>query len=64
MENKSKLVMYLLWAFLGFFGAHRFYLGDTKKAVLMICFGWATLFIWPVVDVFFLNKAFNEKAGE
>ena len=26
-ESRSALVAYLLWFFLGFFGAHRFYLG-------------------------------------
>lgn len=31
-DRKSQLVAYLLWFFLGFFGAHRFYLGHTLRA--------------------------------
>jgi TM2 domain-containing membrane protein YozV len=35
-DRKSQLVAYLLWFFLGFFGAHRFYLGHTLSAVVML----------------------------
>ncbi|MGB6408256.1 MAG: TM2 domain-containing protein [Planococcus donghaensis] len=66
MEAKSKkpLIAYLLWFFLGSFGGHRFYLGNTVMGVCMLLFGWMTLFIWPLVDVFFIGgriRAVNEQ---
>ncbi|EIM05271.1 hypothetical protein A1A1_17120 [Planococcus antarcticus DSM 14505] len=66
MEAKAKkpLIAYLLWFFLGTLGAHRFYLGNTTLAVCMLLFGWLTLFIWPLVDVFFIGgriRAINEQ---
>jgi TM2 domain-containing membrane protein YozV len=35
-EGRSALVAYLLWFFLGFFGAHRFYLGRWASGLLML----------------------------
>jgi TM2 domain-containing membrane protein YozV len=35
-HKKSALVAYLLWWFLGYFGAHRFYLGATVSGVIML----------------------------
>lgn len=35
-NKKSLLVAYLLWWFLGWFGAHRFYLKRTASAVVML----------------------------
>ncbi|MFT3689278.1 TM2 domain-containing protein [Paenirhodobacter sp.] len=35
-EKKSALVAYLLWFFLGFFGAHRFYLGRWVSGLVML----------------------------
>lgn len=63
-QQKSKGVAYALWAFLGYFGAHRFYSGDTGYAVCMLLFGWLTLFIWPVFDVFFIGKAIEKRNEE
>lgn len=34
--KKSAGIAYLLWFFLGFFGAHRFYLGRTWTAMLIL----------------------------
>jgi len=34
--KKSLIVAYLLWWFLGAFGAHRFYLGRTGSALAML----------------------------
>ncbi|WP_420342733.1 TM2 domain-containing protein [Paenirhodobacter sp.] len=35
-ERRSALVAYLLWFFLGFFGAHRFYLGRWFSGLVML----------------------------
>ncbi|MGD9918911.1 MAG: TM2 domain-containing protein [Paenirhodobacter sp.] len=35
-ETPSALVAYLLWFFLGFFGAHRFYLGRWVSGLMML----------------------------
>lgn len=36
MEQKSKLVAGLLGIFLGAYGIHNFYLGNTKKGIIQI----------------------------
>lgn len=63
-NKKSTGVAYLLWFFLGGFGAHRFYLGATGTAVaqlLLLLLGWLPLFlgwvllgIWLFVDLFLI----------
>lgn len=52
-KKKDKLIAFLLWFFLSPFAAQRFYIGDTGRAIFMILFGWATLMIWPLVDIIF-----------
>jgi len=59
-EGKSKLVAGLLAIFLGAFGVHNFYLGNTKKAIiqLVICLAGSLLFgigalameIWGIIE--------------
>lgn len=63
-QQKSMLVAFLLWIFLGAFGAQRFYLGYTGYAVCLILFGWLTLGIWPLVDAFFIPKNVNKHNEE
>lgn len=68
-NKKSALIAYLLWFFLGGFGAHRFYLGSIGSAVailLLWLLGWATVWfvvgwfvlvavaIWLIVDAFLI----------
>lgn len=68
-EAKSAAVAYLLWIFLGGFGAHRFYLGRTGSGIAMIALlviGLATagaivggllivaLGVWLLVDLFLI----------
>ena len=63
-NRKSTGVSYLLWFFLGSFGAHRFYLGQTGTAVvqlLLLLLGWLPLFVgwiilgvWLFVDLFLI----------
>lgn len=54
MPNQKDVgVAYLLWFFLGLFGAHQFYLGKTGRAVsyLLTC-GWVG--VGPLIDLFTL----------
>jgi len=63
-HRKSTGVAYLLWFFLGGFGAHRFYLGQlgtgaTQLALLLLGWiplfaGWVVLAIWWFVDAFLI----------
>lgn len=68
-DKKSTLVAYLLWFFLGFFGAHRFYMGRPGSAVAQLALaliGLVTAFIgvglvlllvwgvWVLVDAFLI----------
>ncbi len=65
-DSNRLLVTILLWFFLGHFGAHRFYLGHTNTAVLMLVLnliGWLTacflvgyifllgVAVWWIVDL-------------
>ncbi len=50
VSEKSRLVAFLLCTFLGVIGVHRFYVGKVTSGVMQILFGWATFFIWPLVD--------------
>ncbi|GGK30062.1 hypothetical protein GCM10010965_23620 [Caldalkalibacillus thermarum] len=71
-KKKSKVVMWLLWFFLGGLGGHRFYLGDTGYAVGMLLVtllvGWFTFFlptfIWVIIDAFLINGRLEQKNRE
>jgi TM2 domain-containing membrane protein YozV len=60
-NKKSVAASYLLWFFLGGFGAHRFYLGSTGTAVaqlLLALLGWIPLFLgWAVLGIWWLVDA-------
>lgn len=47
--KKSLAVTYLLWWFLGTFGAHRFYMGRTGSAIAMLVI---TLLSFPLALIF------------
>jgi TM2 domain-containing membrane protein YozV len=58
-NKKTALVAYLLWFFLGLFGAHNFYLGRTGVAVAQLIIsltlvGMAITLIWVIVDAFLI----------
>lgn len=68
IEKKSLLVAYLLWFFLGYVGAHRFYLGRTLSGLIMLILSAVTLvltlvsfgflgFVWAVVGLWWLIDA-------
>ncbi|MCU7558445.1 TM2 domain-containing protein [Macrococcus capreoli] len=67
-QKKSTGVAYLLWFFLGGFGAHRFYFGKTASAIGLILltflvsswtFGIPSL-IWLIVDAFLIPNMIKE----
>ncbi|MCM1048465.1 MAG: TM2 domain-containing protein [Clostridiales bacterium] len=63
---KSRLVAFLLCFFLGCFGAHRFYVGKTKSAILMIvlCILVIPSTIWAFVDfVMIICGTFTDSEG-
>jgi TM2 domain-containing membrane protein YozV len=65
-EKPSAGVAYLLAIFLGVFGAHRFYLGRTGSAVVMLIltitfFGIIISSIWTFVDLFLIPGMIREK---
>jgi TM2 domain-containing membrane protein YozV len=44
-------IAYLLWFFLGAFGAHQFYMGKTGRAIsYLLTLGWLTIGLW--IDLF------------
>lgn len=53
-NKKSKLVAYLLWFFLGAFGAHRFYVRKTLSAVMQLALwiGAAVLYFFAMRPMF------------
>jgi len=58
-NKKTALVAYLLWFFLGLFGAHNFYLGRTGVAVTqlilsLIVVGMIITVFWVLVDAFLI----------
>lgn len=61
-NRKSAGAAYLLWFFLGGFGAHRFYLnhiGSGIAQLLLLALGWIPLFIgWAVLAIWWLIDAF------
>ena len=73
-SKKSTGVSYLLWFFLGGFGAHRFYLGRVPSGVaqLLLCLlgwlplfiGWAVLGIWWLVDAFLIPQIIEQENGK
>jgi TM2 domain-containing membrane protein YozV len=58
-NKKTALVAYILWFFLGLFGAHNFYLGRTGVAVAqlilsLIIVGLVITIFWVLVDAFLI----------
>ena len=76
-NRKSAGVAYLLLLFLGYFGAHRFYAGNTGSAVaqlIMGILGWLTIWamglglillvplgIWLFIDLFLVPGMIRDK---
>ncbi len=68
IEKKSLVAAYVLWLFLGYVGAHRFYLGRPLSGLIMLALSAITLvltlvsfgllgFLWGVVGLWWLIDA-------
>jgi TM2 domain-containing membrane protein YozV len=58
-NKKTAVVAYLLWCFVGLFGAHNFYLGRTGVAVAQLILsitilGMLITIFWVLVDAFLI----------
>lgn len=53
LQLKNPIFMLLMSIFFGVFGVDRFLLGDTKLGVAKLLLGWLTLFIWPLIDIYY-----------
>ncbi len=65
-SRKSVGIAYLLWLFLGAFGVHRFYAGDTKGGVIQLVLaitviGWLVLAPWLLIDLFLIPGLVRDK---
>lgn len=73
-NRKSAGVAYVLWFFLGGFGAHRFYMGTIGAGVTQLILlllgwipfflGWLVLGIWLFVDLFLIPGTVRNKNME
>jgi TM2 domain-containing membrane protein YozV len=68
-EKPSTGTAYLLAIFLGWFGAHRFYLGRTGSAVTMLILtctivGIAITLVWHFVDLFLIPGMIRERVEQ
>lgn len=68
IEKKSLVVAYVLWIFLGYVGAHRFYLGRPISGILMLALSGVVFtlslvsfgllgFLWVIVGLWWLIDA-------
>jgi len=64
-EKKSAGAAYLLWFFLGFLSAHRFYLGKPVSAILqIISYFFLIGFVWWVLDFFLIPSIIEDDLDE
>ncbi len=63
-KHKSKWVALLLCLFLGYFGAHRFYVGKTGTGILYIFTMGLFGFGWIIDCISILIGSFRDKAGQ
>ncbi|HEV7291143.1 MAG TPA: TM2 domain-containing protein, partial [Devosia sp.] len=54
IEKKSLIVAYVLWFFLGYVGAHRFYLGKPVSALVLLALS-ASILLLTFVSFGFLS---------
>jgi TM2 domain-containing membrane protein YozV len=63
-SDKNGIVCLLLCFFLGFIGAHRFYVGKTGTGILTICTIFGFFGIWPLIDlIMIVCGSFTDSEG-
>ncbi len=63
-EGPSTGVAYLLWFFLGFVSAHRFYLGRPGTAILQILSYFILIgVVWLLIDAFLIPSSWTTRAA-
>lgn len=64
-EGPSVVVAYLLWLFLWFVAAHRFYLGRPGTAILQILSFFIVIgFVWWLIDAFLIPGMIRDRQNE
>lgn len=64
-RKKSAAAAYLLWFFVGWISAHRFYLGKPATAILQILSYLILIgFIWWLLDILLIPRIINDKLEE
>lgn len=64
-DGPSTGVAYLLWFFLGWISAHRFYLGRPATAILQILSYFILIgFIWLLIDAFLIPGMVRDEKNE
>lgn len=64
-DGPSAGVAWLLWLFLGFLGAHRFYLGRTGSGIALLLLTLVLVgLIWWLVDLFLLSGMIRDRRDE
>ncbi len=58
LKNPSLVLLFSV--FFGIFAIDRFYIGDFKYAILKLLFGWLTLWVWQIFDVFYCYRDAKE----
>lgn len=62
--RKNKWVAFFLCLFLGYFGAHRFYVGKSGTGIIWLFTGGMFCFGWIVDLLMILIGGFRDKAGQ
>ncbi|VAV99966.1 hypothetical protein MNBD_ALPHA06-1122 [hydrothermal vent metagenome] len=64
-DGPSMVIAYLFWFFLGFFSAHRFYLGRTGSAIAQLLLNFILIgLIWTLIDVFLIPGMVRTRQAE
>ncbi|MFC6789334.1 TM2 domain-containing protein [Methylobacterium komagatae] len=64
-EGPSVVAAYLLWFFLGFVSAHRFYLGRIGSAICQLVLNLLLIgLVWLVIDLFLIPRMVRAKQAE
>lgn len=57
---KDPVIGLVLGLFFGYWGVDRFYKGDIGLGIAKLLLCWATLFLWYIIDLYFVYKGIKE----